>query len=365
VRRDGAGTGHVEPLRYAQCWEDADILLEALDIRPGDVCLSVASAGDNALAMLAQGPARVIAVDVSPAQLACLELRVAAYRRLRHQEMLELIGSLPSVRRGELYRRCRTALSPGARRFWDGRPAAVLRGIGHAGRFERYFTVFRACVLPLIHPKDRVDRLLQGGPRERREALYRDEWDTWRWRLLFRMFFSRVVMARLGRDPTCFRYVDGHVAGRLIERVRHGLTVLNPVENPYLQWILTGRHGAALPYALRPENFDRIRDGLDRLEWRCGPVEDFLEACDDGAIDRFNLSDVFEYMSVDRYHELLERVLRAGRRGGRLAYWNMLVERRRPAHLADRLRPSTELSRRLHERDKAFFYAAFIVEEIL
>jgi S-adenosylmethionine-diacylglycerol 3-amino-3-carboxypropyl transferase len=29
-------------IRYAQCWEDADILLEALDIQAGDTCLSIA-----------------------------------------------------------------------------------------------------------------------------------------------------------------------------------------------------------------------------------------------------------------------------------------------------------------------------------
>ena len=75
-------------LRYAQCWEDADILLEALDIQPGDRCLSIASAGDNTLSMLASHPGRVIAVDLNPAQLAALELRVAAYRTLSHAELI-------------------------------------------------------------------------------------------------------------------------------------------------------------------------------------------------------------------------------------------------------------------------------------
>src|SRR3954465_10372273 len=87
-------------LRYAQCWEDADVLLDALDVRPGDVCLSIASAGDNTLALLTRDPARVVAVDLSPAQLACLELRVAAYRALGHAELLELLGSAPGGRRG-------------------------------------------------------------------------------------------------------------------------------------------------------------------------------------------------------------------------------------------------------------------------
>src|SRR4051794_32813460 len=102
-------------VRYAQCWEDADILVEALDVRADDVVLSIASAGDNALALLSRGPARVVALDLSPAQLACLELRVAAYRELRHAELLELTGSTRRGRGAELYRRCRPLLSPGAR----------------------------------------------------------------------------------------------------------------------------------------------------------------------------------------------------------------------------------------------------------
>ena len=35
-------------LRYAQVWEDADILLQALDIHEDDNILSIASAGENA-----------------------------------------------------------------------------------------------------------------------------------------------------------------------------------------------------------------------------------------------------------------------------------------------------------------------------
>ncbi len=80
-------------VRYAQCWEDADVLLDALSVQPGDVCLSIASAGDNALAMLARHPAKVFAVDLNPAQLACLELRVAAYRLLSYEDLLVILGS--------------------------------------------------------------------------------------------------------------------------------------------------------------------------------------------------------------------------------------------------------------------------------
>ena len=352
-------------IRYAQCWEDADILLEGLEIRPGDSCLAIASAGDNSLAMLTRGAGRVIALDLSLSQIACLELRVAGYRELSHGELLELIGSRPSKRRADLYRRCRTLLSPEARRFWDAHPDAVSGGIGGAGKFERYFALFRQRIMPLIHSRHTIARLLAGGDPAGRERFYRDAWDSWRWRLLFRLFFSRFTMGRLGRDPSFFRYVEGSVADRILARTRHALTTLDPADNPYLQWILTGRHLTALPLALREEHFDTIRANLDRLQWHCISLEDFLQREGERSIDRFNLSDIFEYMSQDNCHLLLERIHRAGRAGGRLAYWNMLAPRRRPDTMADRLRPLDDLAQRLFLQDKAFFYSAFVVEEIL
>jgi S-adenosylmethionine-diacylglycerol 3-amino-3-carboxypropyl transferase len=352
-------------IRYAQCWEDADILLEALDVRPGDTCVSIASAGDNTLALLTRAPARVIALDLSAAQLACLELRVAAYRTLEHPELLELVGSRTSTQRAGLYKRCRSHLTPAMRAFWDARPEAVAAGIGGAGKFERYLALFRRRVLPLVHSAATRHDLLAGGSVEERARFYRERWDTWRWRLVFRVFFSRFVMARAGRDPEFFRYVQGDVAERILARARHALTALNPAENPYLYWILTGEHGAALPLALRPEHFAVIRANLDRLEWRQQSLEDFVATAAPGSVDRCNLSDIFEYVAPAAYEATLERLLRVARPGARLAYWNMLAPRSRPEALAGRLRPLVELAARLHQEDKAFFYSAFVVEEVM
>ena len=353
-------------IRYAQCWEDADILLEALDIQPGDTCLAIASAGDNALAMLSKNPGWVIALDLNPAQLACLELRVAAYRELSHAELLELIGSTPSRRRVALYQRCAPLLSPSVRTFWDSHQAQIAAGIGSAGKFERYFALFRQRVLPLVHNRDRIEQLFENKSPQQRRTFYEQQWDSWRWRLLFRLFFSRFVMGRLGRDPSFFDYVEGSVADRILERTRYAATALNSAENPYMQWILTGRHTTALPYALRPENFELIRANLDRLAWRCQSLESFLDAYDlPGPIDRYNLSNIFEYMSVENYHTLLPKLAHVGRPGSRLAYWNLLAPRSRPEWMAHQLRPLSDLASRLHQADKAFFYSKFIVEEVV
>ena len=352
-------------IRYGQCWEDADVLLDALDIREGETCVSIASAGDNSLAMLTKNPARVIALDLSFAQLACLELRVAAYRMLCYEELLELIGSHPSRRRQELYERCRDLLLPPVRDFWDEHQAAIRAGIAGAGRFEHYFALFRERILPLIHTRRMVDLLLAGGTLEERTLFYERRWNTLRWRLLFRVFFSRFVMGRLGRDPHFFDYVEGSVADRILARGRHALTVLDPAQNPYLQWILTGRHPSALPYALRPEHFATIRANLDRLEWYCVSLESYLDSNPELVVDKFNLSDIFEYMSPENYRALLARLARSARSGSRLAYWNMLAPRSRPEDMATVLRPLSDLAGALHERDKAFFYSSFVLEEVI
>ena len=363
MRSEAAARADFTGIRYAQVWEDADVLLAGLDVRPGDVCVSIASAGDNALALLTKGPSRVIALDLSQAQLFCLELRVAAYKTLTHGELLELIGSRPSSRRTEIYARCRPALTSAARAFWDGRPAEIDRGIGSIGKFERYFELFRTRVLPLVHGRRTVLDLLAPRSPEDRRRFYDERWDTWRWRLLFRLFFSRFVMGRLGRDPEFFRYVETDVTTSILQRTRHALRELDPAENPYVHWILTGTHGTALPCALRAEHFETIRDRLDRLEWHCASVEEHLERLPGRSVDRFNLSDLFEYVSIEHYHRMLEVMASRSRPGARLAYWNMLAPRRRPEQMADRLRPLDDLAARLHLADRAFFYSAFRVEE--
>lgn len=366
ITTEAATRADFSRIRYAQVWEDADVLVAALDIQSTDTVVSIASAGDNALALLGAGAARVVALDLNPAQLACLALRVAAYRELTHPELIELIGSRPSTRREALYRRCRPRLAPAVQTFWDAHPDSIAGGIGGAGKFEHYFKLFRTRVLPLVHSRAKVEALLRGGPPAEREEFYTQRWNTWRWRLLFNVFFSRFMMGRLGRDPAFFKYVEGSVADRILRRTRHALTALDPADNPYLHWILTGTHGAALPWALRAENFDRIRARLDRLEWHELTLEAFLEREGPAGarIDKFNLSDIFEYMSPENTAALLARLAAASRPGGRLAYWNMLAPRRRPESLAAVLRPREDVAAPLFAQDKAFFYSALVVEEV-
>ena len=98
-------------IRYANCWEDADVLCEALKPCVGKRILSIASAGDNSLALAAEG-ADVVAADLSLPQLACLELRCAAFRRLDYGQTLDFLGVRAADNRPATYSRLRADLSP-------------------------------------------------------------------------------------------------------------------------------------------------------------------------------------------------------------------------------------------------------------
>jgi S-adenosylmethionine-diacylglycerol 3-amino-3-carboxypropyl transferase len=351
-------------IRYAQLWEDADVLLLGLDTKPGATLVTICSAGDNALAMLTLDPARIIVIDLSPAQIECLRIRMAAIRLLDHAGFLELMGSRPSSRRGLLLEQVAKTLPDASQSFWAPlRENVVAYGLGGVGKFERYFRIMRRYLLPLVHGRATVDALLVTRARPERERFLRERWNTWRWRVLLRAFFSRFVMGRLGRDPAFFDHVEGSPAEHVARRIVHAAVDLDPADNPYLHWILKGTHGAALPLPFRAEHFETIRGRLDRLDIRNCALEAF---CSTGEkADGFNLSDIFEYMSADAFAAVHGALIGAARPGARLVYWNMMVPRRGTLAFAPRVHRVLDAETRGKAMDKAFFYSDFVVEEVL
>lgn len=349
-------------VRYASVWEDADLLCEALaPVAAGGRLLSVASAGDNVLALLTLDPAQIVAADYSAAQLACLELRIAAFRQLDDAELLPFLGVEPRADRLRVYRQwLRPVLGEAARGFWDANPRAIAGGAIHAGRFERYLRAFGRLVLPLVHRPATIRALRAERSATEQRAFYAGRWDSARWRLLFRLFFSRGVMGRLGRDPAFFAHVNGSVAERILERTRYALCELPAHSNPYLAYILTGNYPPeALPRYLRPAERARIRERLDRVRLRHGGID-----AADGEFDGFNLSDVFEYMSPAEHERVYAALAAKARPGARLVYWNLLAPRGCPPDCRPRVRPLDALARELHARDRAWFYGTLHVDEV-
>ncbi|MDD2599214.1 MAG: DUF3419 family protein [Kiritimatiellae bacterium] len=350
-------------VRYANCWEDADILVRALQPAPGKRFLSIASAGDNSLALL-YGGASVVACDLNPAQIACAELRKAAIRELDHGRFLSFCGVHASADRLTLYESLRSHLPLESCQFWDERREHINSGFIHFGKFERYFALFRERVLPLIHRCSMVYSLLERRGVEDRRSFYSSKWNNLRWRIMFKIFFSRALMGRLGRDPVFFQHVEGSVASRILERTKYAFTELDPSQNPYLLYILTGNYGAALPFYLRAENYTLIRENIENLEIVCAPADAAASKYGSDSFDGYNLSDIFEYLSEDQTLTLYSSLLQCARPHARFAYWNMLVPRSCPQSLHPDIIALEDEAGNLFKEDQAFFYSRFVLEMV-
>ncbi len=350
-------------IRYAQLWEDADVLTSALGDCAGKSLVSICSAGDNALAMLTLDPAHIVVLDLSPAQIACLKLRIAAYQVLTHPEFIELTGSRPSTRREALLNRVLEAADAETRTFWQAlTPDVEQYGIGGVGKFERYFRIFRTWLLPFVHSRRTIDAVFLPRAPAERQTFFDTQFNTVRWRLLLNIFFSRFIMGRMGRDSAFFDHVEGSPAQHVARRIRHAGVDTDPSQNPFLHWILKGDHGDALPMAWRPEHYETIRSRLDRLDIRLGSLEAFVSTGEKAS--GFNLSDIFEYMSPETFPQVYGSILTAAEPNARLVYWNMMAPRRVPPEYSDQIDTLTDIETQQKARDMAFFYSDFVVEEV-
>jgi len=349
-----------DTIRYARAWEDADVLLGAMRPGKGQRFLSICAAGDNVLALLLLDPEQVVAADLSPAQIACLKLRLAAFGRLSHEEFLELIGVRASARRGELLNNVLAECDPETKAFWHELASDVVQfGAGNLGKFENYFRLFRSYILPLIHSRKTIESVFVVRDREARDRFFDACWNNRRWKLATSLFFSKTVMGWLGRDPAFFDHVEGSAGAHVRRKVRFAAVDQEPRRNPYMRHILTGTNDEALPTAWRKENYETIAGRLDRVTLVTGPID----KVDMGEFDGFNLSDIFEYMSEAETEEVYGRLLERARPGARMVYWNMMAPRSAPAAYAGRVRRLPDLEASMKQLDKAFFYADLIIEE--
>lgn len=354
-------------IHYSQCWEDVAVARAALRIPAGGRVLAIGAAGDNVLALLLDDPASILAVDSNPAQTALLELKRAAFQRLAGDRVAGFVGAAPDRARLDGYDAIRSGLPASAIEYWDRHPEDLSRGVIRAGRFERYLAAFRHWVLPLAPGRSAVRAMLAARDVEEQERLFRDRWDTWRWRALARVVFSRRLLAAFGRHPAAFEHArDGDVGSHFLERARVGLTATPIRRNPFATWILAGRFRTpdAVPDYLRDDAIGPIAERAGRIEARAQPLADALAGLPDRSIDAFYLSDVFELFSLGEYAHALSEVARTGRPGARVCYWNNLVERRRPAGLAGELDSHDDLAAELHGRDRAFLYSRMVVESV-
>ncbi len=349
-------------IRYANCWEDAGILLEGLAPLPGSKILSIASAGDNSFSLLTTNPEIVVTIDINRVQLYLVELKKAAIQKLDHDETLQFLGFTGCEKRQEIFQYIKSGMSNEAVNFWNKNAGLINAGAIYSGKFERYFLLFSKKILPLIHLQKTTAKIFTTKTKEEQATFYNETWNTWRWKLLFKIFFSRYVMGRLGRDPVFMKEVSVSVSENIYTKAAAQLKSATAQDNHILRFCLTGNFGNLLPHYLREENFNTIKSNIDLLEIKEGYAQEAVTYY--GKFDAMNLSNIFEYMDVKTFTETAEALIKGINKNGKLAYWNLMVHRRISKIFPERVSWQRDNSERLTATDKGFFYNEFIIDKI-
>ncbi|KAF8982334.1 hypothetical protein BGZ46_001448 [Entomortierella lignicola] len=362
-------------IRYSQVWEDTRLLRQGLVLKPQSRVLSIASAGDNAFALLLDDPREVVAIDFSPAQLALCALKIAAYKSLEYDEFTQLLGfefnghDIGAEARVALYQdKVRPVLANEEyRSYWDENLDLIRNKIIHIGRLEKFFGMYRKYILPLGHYKSTTRTLLDSKNQATQIKFFDSVWNNWVWRIGTRTFFGQMSLGHLGRDPKFFEHVRLDVGAFLLGKVSNGVRNIPIWDNYYAEYVFTGQQSGnnALPDYLVKENYDIIRSRIDRVQLVRADVLKYLQSEESGYFDGYNLSDIFEWMGEDLFKTFLTAIHNKGTKDARICYWNLFVPRERPEELKDIIRSEIELSDAATAKDRTYFYRRFVIETIL
>ncbi|GAB4281258.1 MAG: DUF3419 family protein [Candidatus Rifleibacteriota bacterium] len=355
---------------YSNVWEDPELNRLSLKVEPGQNVLSITSGGCNSLCLLLEDPAKLISIDLNVAQLAMLEFKRAAIIELEYEDFLEVLGTpffrkpsaKPAEYRIELYNRIKKHMPAYAANFWDAHQQLIKDGVMMCGKVEKFFAFYRK-VLQWLYGEEEILKLFQAKNLAEQQEIYRN-FPKKKWNALHRLLLNRTVLS-LVKGAHSFAQVDFEdFAGNLNRKRTIGLTRFYNPDNYFMCLILLGAHyheRGMSPYLLR-ENFPKLKKNIKALEIYQGTIGDVLKKDGPGSYDRFNLSNIFEWMTDEVFNSIIREVIELARPGARMA-WRYTFARPREldAENLSRLEYEADLSEQLFKQDRAFIYESFHV----
>lgn len=342
-------------IRYANCWEDANILMEALDIN-GKVGVSVLSGGDNTLAMLTQNPQRIIAFDINKTQIHLFNLKKAGIKEFNYEDFITLLGVYNTEKSYELFLSLRGKMEKDSFEYFAKHPEFFKKGIINIGKFEHYFQLFKKYAVPLFSTRARIEKLASFKNIAMQKKYYENVINNKKLNFIFNMFFGFKVMGKFGRDKSFYDYVDDkkNSGQKFREHFDYGITHIVNYNNPYMNYVLTNRFtDSCLPIYLQKENFNTIKKRIDRI---------IVQQTDligiEGKFDFFNLSDIFEYMDKKDFEKNCEKLYSLTKKNSKVAYYNMQGKKYLDK---DNFKLLEKTSQTLTNKMQAYFYNEFLV----
>ncbi len=351
-------------LVYPQIWEDPLVDMEALAPLEGARIVAIASGGCNVMSYLASRPAHILAVDLSPAHTALLELKLAAARRLDQPEFFALFGTAEGARNLDLWTRLRPHLPAAARAFWESRGAlggrridAFARGFHRSGLLGRFIGLGHRVLR--LHGRD-PGRILGARDVAEQRAIFERELAPVLESPLVRLATAfPVTWFGLGIPPAQLEALARADRGGLRTVLRERLERLAcgfPVADNYFAWQAFARrydpNRRSLPPYLEARHFETVRAHADRVTVRRATLTEALAGEDASSLDGFVLLDAQDWMTPAGLARLWAQIGRTAAPGARVIFRTAAAE-----SPLERSLPPTLLQGWVYERERsaAFF----------
>lgn len=353
----------MDSINYSQCWEDSNLLTEALAITDDDTILSITSGGDNTLALLLQNPKKIFSVDNNPVQNYLAELKLISPRMLSYKQYLEFLGARDSNKRVDYYNQVSNLLSETARSWFRSNMTVVKTGIIHGGKFEKYQNSFRKYLLPLVHSRQTITQFVNQSDLDNQVAFYNSVWNTWRWRLFFSVATNSSLVRNYARQTGAA--TTHHENSSYLKRLEQLIYRSHLKSNYYLCYALLGDYGESSPDYLLEKNYSKLQGvSLDVCEFKYTDLLSFLENAPDSSLTKYNLSDAFEFLTAEDTSKTWKEIVRTAKKGATVVYYCNQVEHIPSKEIEKSVTRNTTLEAKLKKQDRLYFYRSFHIYTI-
>ncbi|MGZ5827332.1 MAG: DUF3419 family protein [Rhizomicrobium sp.] len=364
---------------YNQIWEDPDVDLAALELKPNHRVLTIASGGCNVLNYLAADPAKIVAVDLNPNHVALTKLKLSALQNLpTYEEFFRFFGQANDRANRTAYDDLLSKrLDKVTRQYWEkhvplrGRRINMFaRNLYRYGLLGRFIGVLHA--VAKLHGKKLEPILAARTPAEQRRLFERHIAPLFDYKSIRMLSKSPVSLYALGIPPA--QYDELVAAGDPIAVLRERVERLAcdfPIHENYFAWQAFGRgydieHRAAVPAYLQRQTYEMIRTRTGKVEVHHASLTDFLGAQPAHSMHRYVLLDAQDWMNSDQITALWREIDRtADTRDARVIFRTAgpdspLPRKLPPDVLAPWMYLETE-SKAWHGQDRSSIYGGFHV----
>jgi S-adenosylmethionine-diacylglycerol 3-amino-3-carboxypropyl transferase len=164
--------------------------------------------------------------------------------------------------------------------------------------------------------------------------------------------------------PEQYRLVNGRhdMYEYVKERAEYALTQVPAYDNYFLSVALTNKfRGDRVPPYLLEENFETLRNNVDRVTVVNGWLGPYLDTQPEGSITKFNLLDIFDWMTPEQVEGTLRSVLRAAAMGATMIYRSGSYRFDPPESIAQHVDRHDDLAARLFATDRSTTYGSFYI----